>query len=195
MRDDMGFVIAFALVILMVVVFTMCENYWSDGTPNLYRVSKVKKGKHDFDFGVKMTSRSAIRVHCLIPQDYFIDGEDQWDWNKSPGLMTTVHPHISSALGGWRTVNGVVHASPYIHNKDTTTQYLTKDYPVFKLKEWWWYEIYDLGVQWKYVYSTGQEYYYDKVDTDRFYFISGWWFGGTSAAPKDLEVWWYIERL
>ena len=83
-------------------------------TPSLYKVSTVKEGRHDFDLGTSPIGRK-VEVTALIPQGYYLPSVDSFDWNKGVGIMTNVHPHKTSALLGWRVINGVVELSPYIH--------------------------------------------------------------------------------
>lgn len=192
------YILVMALCVVGVVITKACENYWSDGTPNLYKVSDVEPGRHDFDFGQKVTTCRAMRVHVRIPSKsvYHIPSVDSYDYNKGPGYMYGFDNHRHVCMLGWRIINRTVEASYYIHPADKSMVFLAKGHTVnFQLDEWWYYEVHDRVDHWYFLFSNGQDFTYPKdQNIGPPYRINGWWFGGTSPAPSRVEVHWYIER-
>ena len=172
----------------------------SSRPPSGWKESTVKAGRHDFDFDAFTGYRrkGKIRVHGRFTEcsTYSLCCGDQLDWNKAPGLMTSLHPHVSSALVGWRW-NGdrqQFEFSYYVHNADTSTQHMGGGAAMrVGINAPWWYEIEDDGMDWLYTFSNGNSYRLPKAKTKGRYKISGWWFGGNQAAPNDVSVHWFIE--
>lgn len=167
--------------------------------PKDWKLSTVKAGRHDFDFdgltGIRTGKRLRVYVRFTDTKYHLPDG-DQWDWNKGAGLMTSIHPHIGSALLGWRwnPSTGFFEAGYYVHNDDRSTVHMGADFAIaVKPDEEWWYEIYDDGDNWWYHFSNSREYRIPKSTNPNLYKVSGWWFGGNRAAPNDLSLLWRCE--
>lgn len=168
-------------------------------SPKSYKVSKVKKGRHDFDISFRYTLHDSIRVHVCFPSKSYVEtpGEDLWDYSKAPGLMYGLNNHRNTAMLGWRMVNSVIQTSYYVHPSDKSKLYLPAGKTVDFLPDtWWWYQISDRGDHWHYLWSNGVEHTIPKEkNVSPPYRINGWWFGGTSSAPADIEVLWWMERF
>lgn len=173
----------------------------SSRPPSGWQKSTVKAGRHDFDFDALTgyTTGRTIKVHGRFTEcsTYTLCCGDQFDWNKAPGLYTHIHPHVNSALLGWRW-NGdrqQFEFSYYVHKQDTTTIHMGGNNAMaVGINAPWWYEITDLGEEWLYRFSNDTSYRIPKPKNKRMYKISGWWFGGNQPAPNDVSVYWFIER-
>lgn len=160
--------------------------------------STVRKGGHDFDidFHKGYMSKKKLTVHVKFTDKskYELCCGDQWDWNKAPGIMTSIHPHLGSALMGWRynPTSGLFEAGYYVHAKDTSATHMGGDCAIrVSPDEEWWYSIEEKEDVWEYVFSNGRSYSIPKsVFGVRIRKSTGWWFGGNQAAPKKLEVLW-----
>lgn len=186
-------------IVLAAVMLTACESRLLDGTINQHKVSVVKEGRHDFDFSLKVTTHKGIRVHAYFPASSYcqVASVDSYDYSKGLGLMYGFDNHRHVAMLGWRMIGGQVQCSYFVHPEDKSMVFLPLGKTVnFPLDTWFFYEIHDRQDHWYYLFSDGSEFSIPKSEKVKPpYRINGWWYGGTSPAPCDTEVWWWLERL
>lgn len=166
-----------------------------------WRTSTVSKGKHDFDFDALtgITLARQVKVHAKFSNisRYWLPDADQADWNKAPGFLTNMNPHINSARVGWRynPNKDKFELSYYVRFADKTSMHAGGRFCMeVEPDEEFWYKITDKGDNWLYEFSNEISYQIPKAQTKPPYKLSGWYFGGNNPAPTDIAVKWRLEK-